>query len=53
MKREMKEMKESKLEQTLRKLDRGEEVEVSGKKKFLSLRINWHLVARLKEWKKW
>jgi len=29
------EMKESGLEQTIRKLDRGEKVEVSGKKKLL------------------
>jgi len=42
------EMKESGLEQTIRKLDRGEKVEVSGKKKLLGLRINWHLVSSLR-----
>jgi len=31
----------------LRKLDRGEKVEISGKKEFLGLRIDWHLVASL------
>jgi len=41
-------MKESGLEQTIRKLDRGEKVEVSGKKKLLGLRINWHLVSSLR-----
>ena len=42
------EMQESGLEQTIRKLDRGEKVEVSGKKKLLGLRINWHLVSSLR-----
>lgn len=38
-------MEKSDWQEELRKLDRGEKVKLSGTKKFLGLRIDWHLNA--------